>query len=34
MLLWHWKMTGKEYCLAEAKTAIDRYTRFEKEPLV
>jgi hypothetical protein len=32
VMLLAWKMTGKEYCLAEAKTAIDRYTRFEKNP--
>ncbi len=32
VMLLAWKMTGKEYCLAEAKTAIDRYTAFQKNP--
>ena len=32
VMLLAWKMTGKEDCLAEAKTAIDRYTAFEKNP--
>jgi hypothetical protein len=32
VMLLAWKMTGKGYCLAEAKTAIDRYTAFQKNP--
>jgi hypothetical protein len=32
VMLLAWKITGKEYCLAEAKTAIDRYTSFQKNP--
>lgn len=32
VMLLAWKMTGKDYCLAEAKTAIDRYTAFQKNP--
>ena len=32
VMLLAWKITGKEYCLAEAKTAMDRYTAFQKNP--
>lgn len=32
VMLLAWKMTGKEFCLAEAKTAIDHYTAFPKNP--
>lgn len=32
VMLLAWKMTGKDFCLAEAKTAIDRYTAFQKNP--
>lgn len=32
VMLLAWRMTGKDFCLAEAKTAIDRYTAFEKNP--
>ena len=32
VMLLAWKMTGKQYCLDEAKTAIDRYTSFQKNP--
>lgn len=32
VMLLAWKMTGKEYCLAEAKTAIDRYVAFQRNP--
>jgi hypothetical protein len=32
VMLLAWRMTGKEFCLAEAKTAIDRYTAFQKNP--
>lgn len=32
VMLLAWKMTGKNDCLAEAKTAIDHYTAFQKNP--
>ncbi len=32
VMLLAWKMTGKDFCLAEAKTAIDRYIAFQKNP--
>jgi hypothetical protein len=32
VMLLAWTMTGKGFCLAEAKTAIDRYTTFHKNP--
>lgn len=32
VMLLAWRMTGKDYCLAEAKTAIARYTAFQKNP--
>ena len=32
VMLLAWKITGRQYCLEEAKTAIDRYTAFQKNP--
>lgn len=32
VMLLAWKLTGKEFCLAEAKTGIDRYLSFATNP--
>jgi len=32
VMLLAWKLTGREFCLAEAKTGIDRYLAFAKNP--
>ncbi len=32
VMLLAWKLTGKEFCLAEAKTGIDRYLSFAANP--
>jgi hypothetical protein len=32
VMLLAWKLTGKEFCLDEAKTGIDRYLGFEANP--
>jgi hypothetical protein len=32
VMLLAWAMTGEDFCLAEAKIAIDRYTAFPKNP--
>ena len=32
VMLLAWKMTGKEFCLTEAKTGIDRYLSFAANP--
>jgi len=32
VMLLAWKLTGKEFCLAEAKTGIDRYLDFAANP--
>jgi hypothetical protein len=32
VMLLAWKLTGKEFCLTEAKTGIDRYLAFAKNP--
>ena len=32
VMLLAWKLTGKEFCLAEAKTGIDRYLSFASNP--
>ena len=32
VMLLAWKLTGKEFCLAEAKTGIDRYLGFATNP--
>jgi hypothetical protein len=32
VMLLAWKLTGKEFCLAEAKTGIDRYLDFASNP--
>jgi len=32
VMLLAWKLTGKDFCLAEAKTGIDRYMDFAKNP--
>ena len=32
VMLLAWKLTGKEFCLAEAKTGIDRYMDFAANP--
>src|ERR1035437_165202 len=32
IMLLAWKLTGKEFCLAEAKTGIDRYLDFAANP--
>jgi len=32
VMLLAWKLTGKDFCLAEAKTAIDRYNAFAVNP--
>jgi hypothetical protein len=32
VMLLAWKLTGKDFCLAEAKTGMDRYLAFAKNP--